>query len=222
MSQDIFSSWKVMKKEKHMKYYWLDIAKKLQALAQSGLAYSNNQYDTERYEELRNISADIMAKYTDIEIKTIKDLFCNETGYQTPKVDVRGVVFRDHKILMVREKLDDAWALPGGWADIGLTPGEVAAKETKEEAGLEVKPVRLLAIYDKKCHPHPPSPFHVYKIFIMCEIIGGTAASGLETSEVGFFGLNELPELSVERNTESQIGIMFEYLKNPNKEVIFD
>ncbi|HYE10676.1 MAG TPA: NUDIX hydrolase [Patescibacteria group bacterium] len=205
-----------------MKYYWLDIAKKLQALAQSGLAYSNNQYDTERYEELRNISADIMAKYTDIEIKTIKDLFCNETGYQTPKVDVRGVVFRDHKILMVREKLDDAWALPGGWADIGLTPGEVAAKETKEEAGLEVKPVRLLAIYDKKCHPHPPSPFHVYKIFIMCEIIGGTAASGLETSEVGFFGLNELPELSVERNTESQIGIMFEYLKNPNKEVIFD
>jgi ADP-ribose pyrophosphatase YjhB (NUDIX family)/uncharacterized protein YfkK (UPF0435 family) len=205
-----------------MKYYWLDIAKKLQALAQSGLAYSNNQYDTERYEELRNISADIMAKYTDIEIKTIKDLFCNETGYQTPKVDVRGVVFRDHKILMVREKLDDAWALPGGWADIGLTPGEVAAKETKEEAGLEVKPVRLLAIYDKKCHPHPPSPFHVYKIFIMCEIIGGTAASGLETSEVGFFGLNELPELSVERNTESQIGIMFEYLKNPNKEAIFD
>ncbi|MDF2530830.1 MAG: ADP-ribose pyrophosphatase [Clostridia bacterium] len=205
-----------------MEYYWLDIAKKLQALAQSGLAYSNNQYDTERYEELRNISADIMAKYTDIEVKTIKDLFCNETGYQTPKVDIRGVVFRDHKILMVREKLDGAWALPGGWADIGLTPGEVAAKETKEEAGLVVKPTKLLAIYDKKCHPHPPSPFHVYKIFIMCEVIGGTTAAGLETSDVGFFALNELPELSVERNTESQLRTMFEYHNNTYKKALFD
>ena len=144
-----------------MENYWLETAKKLQALAQSGLAYCNNQYDIERYEELRNISADIMAKYADIEIKTVKDLFCNETGYQTPKVDIRGAVFKDNKILMVREKLDGAWALPGGWADIGLTPMEVAVKEIKEEAGLEVKPIRLLAVFDKKRHPHPPSPYHI-------------------------------------------------------------
>jgi ADP-ribose pyrophosphatase YjhB (NUDIX family) len=205
-----------------MKYYWLEIAKKLQAMAQSGLAYSNNQYDTERYEELRNISADIMAKYADIKIETIKNLFCNETGYQTPKVDIRGVVFKDNKILMVREKLDGAWALPGGWGDIGFTPGEVAAKEIMEEAGLEVKPIRLLAIFDKKCHPHPPSPYHVYKLFIMCEIIGGNAAAGAEVSEVGYFNSFELPELSVERNTESQIRTMFEYLDNPDKETLFD
>ena len=101
-----------------MENYWLETAKKLQALVQSGLAYCNNQYDIERYEELRNISADIMAKYADIEIKTVKDLFCNETGYQTPKVDIRGAVFKDNKILMVREKLDGAWALPGGKASI--------------------------------------------------------------------------------------------------------
>lgn len=205
-----------------MELYWLEIAKKLQAIAQSGLAYSNNMYDTERYEELRNISAEILANYTNIGTEKIKVLFCNETGYQTPKVDIRAVVFRDSKILMVREKLDGAWALPGGWADIGLTPGEIAVKETKEEAGLDVRPVKLLAIMDKKCHPHPPSPYHVYKLFIMCEIVGGNLAAGMETSEVGFFERNELPELSVERNTVSQIKVMFEYFNDPSKEVMFD
>ncbi|MDF2593150.1 MAG: ADP-ribose pyrophosphatase [Clostridia bacterium] len=205
-----------------MENYWLETAKKLQAMAQSGLAYCTNQYDIERYEELRDISADMMSKYTDTEITMVKSLFCNETGYQTPKVDIRGVIFKDNKILMVREKLDGAWALPGGWADIGLTPGEVAVKEVKEEAGLEVKPIRLLAVFDKKCHPHPPSPYHVYKIFILCEIVGGSLRTGMETSDARFFGSHELPELSVERNTESQIKIMFEYLENPNKEAMLD
>lgn len=205
-----------------MELYWLEIAKKLQAMAQSGLAYSNNQYDTERYEELRNVSADIMAKYTDMKIEKIKDLFCNETGYQTPKVDIRSVVFKDNKILMVREKLDGAWALPGGWADIGLTPGEIAAKETKEEAGLDVKPIKLLAVFDKKRHMHPPSPYHVYKLFVMCDIVGGMMEAGMETSAVGFFEINKLPELSIERNTESQIIAMFEFLDNPSKETLFD
>jgi ADP-ribose pyrophosphatase YjhB (NUDIX family) len=205
-----------------MENYWLETAKKLQAMAQSGLAYCTNQYDIERYEELRDISADMMSKYTDTEITMVKSLFCNETGYQTPKVDIRGVIFKDNKILMVREKLDGAWALPGGWADIGLTPAEVAVKEVKEEAGLQVKPIRLLAVFDKKCHPHPPSPYHVYKIFILCEIVGGSLRTGMETSDARFFGSHELPELSVERNTESQIKIMFEYLENPNKEAMLD
>lgn len=205
-----------------MSTYWLDIAKKLQAMAQSGLAYCDNQYDIERYEELRNISAEIMSKYADIDITRVKDLFCNETGYQTPKVDIRGVVFENRKLLLVREKLDGAWALPGGWADIGLTPTEVAVKEIKEESGLEVKPIRLLAVLDKKCHPHPLSPYHVYKLFILCEITGGEAVAGLETSEVGFFGIDELPELSIERNTASQLRTMFEYLDNPDKEALLD
>lgn len=205
-----------------MENYWLETAKKLQALAQSGLAYCTNQYDIERYEELRDISADMMSKYTETEITMVKNLFCNETGYQTPKVDIRGVVFKDDKILMVREKLDGAWALPGGWADVGLTPGEVLVKEVMEEAGLEVKPIRLLAVFDKKCHPHPPSPYHVYKIFIKCEMVGGSLSAGMETSDARFFGSHELPELSVERNTESQVKTMFEYLENPKKETLFD
>jgi ADP-ribose pyrophosphatase YjhB (NUDIX family) len=137
-------------------------------------------------------------------------------------VDIRAVVFRDEKILMVREKSDGGWALPGGWADIGFTPTEVAIKEVREEAGFEVQPVKLLAILDKKCHPHPPSPYHVYKVFIQCDIVGGKGKEGMETSAVSFFGENEWPELSVERNTDSQIKMLFEYLRNPLKPVQCD
>jgi ADP-ribose pyrophosphatase YjhB (NUDIX family) len=205
-----------------MKYGWIETAKKIQAIAQSGLAYSDNKYDIERYEELREISIEIMSQFTDLEMEKVRDLFTNETGYQTPKVDVRGVVFKDGKILMVKEEIDNKWSLPGGWADVGLTPAEVTEKEVKEESGLDVKPIRLLAVLDKKKHPHPPSPYHIYKIFIQCEIIGGEAHSGLETSEVGFFDRNNLPELSIDRITESQMKMLFEYLDNPHKEVAFD
>ncbi|HEX2952942.1 MAG TPA: NUDIX hydrolase [Bacillota bacterium] len=205
-----------------MSLYWLDIAKRIQALAQSGLAYSENPYDIERYEVLRDLSIEIMAKYTDLDMTKVKDLFANETGYQTPKVDIRAVVFRDDKILMVKERIDGCWSMPGGWADIGLTPSEVAVKEVREEAGLEVKPIKLLAVFDKKCHPHPPSPYHVYKTFIQCKITGGEMTTGMETSEVRFFGIDELPQLSVERNTESQVRTMFEFLDTPEKTTLFD
>jgi ADP-ribose pyrophosphatase YjhB (NUDIX family) len=205
-----------------MIYNWIETAKKIQAIAQAGLAYSDNKYDIERYEELREISIEIMSQFTDLDMEKVKELFANETGYQTPKVDVRGVVFKDGKILMVKEVIDNRWSLPGGWADVGLTPAEVTVKEVKEESGLDVKPVKLLAVLDKKKHPHPPSPYHIYKLFVKCEIIGGEARSGLETSEVGFFDRNHLPELSIDRNTESQIMMLFEYLDNPNKEVVFD
>lgn len=133
-----------------MALYWLDVAKRIQALAQNGLAYSDNKYDIERYEELRNLSMEIMAEYADMDMTKVKDLFANENGYQTPKVDIRAVVFQDEKVLMVRERIDGCWSLPGGWADIGFTPAEIAVKEVREEAGFEVKPLRLLAVYDKK------------------------------------------------------------------------
>ncbi|WP_449619569.1 NUDIX hydrolase [Robertmurraya sp. Marseille-Q9965] len=201
---------------------WLEWAKQMQSIAQAGLTYSKDIYDIERFEQIRDMSIDILSKYTDMDETIIRDLFANETGYATPKVDVRAVVFRENKILMVRENMDGDWALPGGWGDIGLTPGEVAVKEVKEEAGFEVKATRLLGILDKKCHPHPPSPYHVYKIFIQCEIIGGQAEEGLETSAVGFFAENELPPLSVARNTESQIKWVFRYLHNPEEPVRFD
>lgn len=131
-------------------------------------------------------------------------------------------MFRDNKILLVQEKIDGAWALPGGWADIGLSPSEIAVKEIREESGFDTAAIRLLAVMDKKFHQHPPEPYHVYKLFIACEIIGGEATSGLETSAVGFFDEERLPSLSLERNTPEQIKTMFEFLRDPQKSVILD
>ena len=201
---------------------WLEFAKRVQALAQAGLTYAENSYDQERYEELSEISVAILAELSGEEVPRIKELFTNEIGYQTPKTDVRAVVFQEGKILMVREKIDNCWSLPGGWADVGFSPGEVAVKETREEAGLEVKPTKILAVLDKKFHPHPPSPYHTYKIFILCEVIGGALQQGSETLDVQYFDRSKLPELSTERGTVSQVKLMFEYLDNPAKETIFD
>lgn len=201
---------------------WLEWAKELQSIAQAGLTYSKDVYDLERFEMIRNISIDIMSKHTNVSGTLIKDLFANETGYATPKVDIRTVVFRENKILMVRENTDVGWSLPGGWGDIGLTPSEVAVKELKEESGFDAKAIKLIAVFDKKCHPHPPSPYHVFKMFIQCEIIGGQPKAGIETSAVGFYSENELPSLSIERNTESQIQVAFKHLHNPLEPVYFD
>jgi ADP-ribose pyrophosphatase YjhB (NUDIX family) len=203
-------------------FNWLEIAKRLEAIAQTGLTFTQNEYDRERYEEIREISHTIFHHYTDEPIEKIYDLFTKEKGYPTPKMDVRGVVFRDDKILLVREKLDNLWALPGGWADIGLTPNEVVIKEVKEESGLCVKPQRLLAVLDKKKHKHPPSPLHVYKLFILCQETGGEISAGLETLEVGFFDLRNLPDLSTERNTTEQIEMVYDLYKHPERLPVID
>ncbi len=205
-----------------MSYQWLEWAQRIQALSQSGLAFSKDIYDIERYEELRMISAEIMAEHTGLDMKKIKDLFLNDTGYQTPKVDVRGVIFQDDKILMVKEKLDDRWSLPGGFCDIGLSAAENIIKEIKEESGYDAVPTKLLAVWDKNKHPHPPEPFHYYKLFIQCEIIGGQPMTGIETSAIKFFSESEIPSLSANRVVESQIKTLFEFLRNPNKETLFD
>ena len=205
-----------------MEQKWLDWAKQLQSIAQTGLTYSKDVYDLERFELIRQISMEIMSEQTGVVMENIKDLFANETGYATPKVDIRAVVFRDNKILLVKEKLDGDWSLPGGWADIGLTPSEVAVKEVKEESGFDVNATRLLAVHDKKCHPHPPSPFHVYKMFILCEIFGGQPTVGIETSAVEFFSEHELPPLSTARNTKNQIEMAFKSLNNDLEPVYLD
>ncbi|WP_349730250.1 NUDIX hydrolase [Peribacillus frigoritolerans] len=201
---------------------WLEWAKQLQSIAQAGITYSKDVYDLERFELIRNISVEILSQQTDMDKTVLKSLFASETGYATPKVDIRAVVFRDNKILMVRENSDGDWALPGGWGDIGLTPSEVAIKEVKEESGFEVKAIKLLGVLDKNCHPHPPSLYHVYKMFIQCEIIGGQPIKGIETSAVEFFAENELPTLSKARNTRTQIEMAFRNLKNPQEPVYFD
>ncbi|MCM3409690.1 NUDIX hydrolase [Metabacillus litoralis] len=197
---------------------WLEWAKQLQAISQAGLTYSKDIYDLERFELIRKISIEILSQHTDVDQEMIKHLFANETGYATPKVDIRGVVFKDHKILMVKENTDGGWSLPGGWGDIGLSPSEVVVKEVKEESGFDVKAVKLIGILDKKCHPHPPSPYHVYKIFILCEIIGGQAKEGIETSAVDFFAEDQLPQLSEERITKSQIQLAFKHLYHHSQE----
>ncbi|HEY4553617.1 MAG TPA: NUDIX hydrolase [Bacillaceae bacterium] len=201
---------------------WLDWAKRIQSISQAGLAFSKDVYDRERFEELRTISTEIMAEYTGLEMKKIVDLFNNETGYQTPKADVRGVVFKEGNILMVREKYDDKWSLPGGFCDIGLSPSENIVKEMKEESGFEVLPKRLLAVLDSHKHPHPPQAYHYYKMFILCEVTGGAAAVGTETYDIDFFPKDRLPPLSLNRNTETQIKMLFEFFKNPHKDTIFD
>ncbi|MCG3087452.1 NUDIX hydrolase [Sporosarcina cyprini] len=205
-----------------MSHLWLEWTKRIQAIAQSGLAFSKDIYDIERYEELREISVEMMAAHTDLEIVKIRELFTNDEGYQTPKNDVRGVVFKDGRILMVKEKADDKWALPGGFCDIGLSPSENVVKEIKEESGYDVVPVRLLALFDKNKHPHPPEAYHYYKIFILCELIGGEASAGGETSSIDFFAEDQLPRVSANRNTECQIKTMFEFLRDPLKETILD
>jgi ADP-ribose pyrophosphatase YjhB (NUDIX family) len=203
-------------------YPWLEMAKRLQALAQAGLEYSENKYDIDRYEQIRQLSLEIMRDFTKLPMKRLVDVFASEKGYQTPKVDVRGVVFRGNTILLVKETIDGCWSVPGGWADVGLTPFEVARKEVFEEAGLDVTPVRLLAVLDKIRHNHPPDLFHIYKIFVLCEEKGGILRKGMETSEVGFFSPDKLPPLSAPRITEEQIRLMFEYKDNPAKEAVCD
>ncbi|QHT61402.1 NUDIX hydrolase [Paenibacillus lycopersici] len=206
-----------------MQLKWLDWAKQIQAISQAGLAYSKDMYDLERFEQLRSLSIEIMHAYTDVETTKIRDLFASDSGYQTPKVDVRGVIIdEEDRILLVKERLDGAWALPGGWADIGLSAKENVVKEVREEAGLDVTASELLGIADKKFHAHPPSPNHVYKIFIRCDVRGGQAAAGMETTEVGYFGEDELPELSLERNTPEQIRALFEMKRHPERRLLFD
>lgn len=201
---------------------WLKWAMELQAIAQAGLEYSKDVFDLERFEMIRELSVEIMEEYTEVEPEKLRELFANETGYATPKVDVRGIVFSEGKILLVKEKADGKWALPGGWGDIGYSPSEVVVKEVWEESGYIVEAKRLIAVIDKKFHPHPPSPYYIYKHFILCQLVGGQATTGIETSEVQFFSEDALPPLSLGRNTESQIHLAFKYLHNPEEPVYFD
>ncbi|MFD1064850.1 NUDIX hydrolase [Oceanobacillus locisalsi] len=201
---------------------WLTWAKQIQSIAQAGLTFTNDMYDRERYEQLRTLSIEIMNAYTDLEFESIRDLFARETGYQTPKVDVRGVIFKDDRILMVREKHDDAWALPGGFCDIGESPRENVIKEIQEESGFHVQPTKLLAVFDTNKHAHPPQPYQYYKLCIQCAIISGAGSLGMETKGIGFFAEDNLPNLSLNRNTETQIKRLFEFFRDPEKSTFFD
>lgn len=206
---------------------WLSIAQRLQALAQAGLAYESNQFDAERYQEIHALSMQMMANLTGQPAAQLSSLFATETGYPTPKVDVRAVLFRGtEEILMVQEKMDgNRWSLPGGWADVGHTPYEVAVKEAWEETGLETQAVRLLALLDKKQHAHPPQPWYVYKAFVLCRITGGALQSDTaETAEVRWVHRTELPQLdlSTDRVTLAQLETMLEFARHPELPTLCD
>lgn len=186
---------------------WLRWARRLQAIAQSGLTYAADPYDAERYRQIRGIAAEISASRSGATAGFVEDLFSGEAGYATPKVDVRAFVLNgEGEVLLVREREDGLWTLPGGWADVGESPGESVEREVEEESGYAVRAVRLLALWDRDKHPHPPIPFHAYKVFFLCELLGGRPLeSSTETSGVGFFAREALPELSLGRVTPGQI-----------------
>lgn len=202
---------------------WLDWAKRLQAIAQNGLTFTEGHFDVERYEQVRQIAAEMLADKTDAKTEDVLELFVREQGYATPKVDVRGATFRDGKILLVKETSDGKWSLPGGWADAGESPSESVEREFWEESGFSVKAKRLAAVYDRSKHPHKPlMHYHVYKLFFICEITGGEATTSCETEEVAFFDENDLPELSITKILPEQIARMFEYHRRPELPVDFD
>jgi ADP-ribose pyrophosphatase YjhB (NUDIX family) len=201
---------------------WLRRAQRLAALAQTGLSYAQDPYDRGRYEEVRRLAAEMLAEGAGTEPGPWAELLAAEAGYATPKVDVRAAVFRDGQILLVRERSDGMWTLPGGWADVGEAPGVAAAREVEEESGYRVRTAKLLAVYDKLLHQHPPEAFHIYKLFFRCDLQGGAPTASDETTEVGFFAEEALPPLSLPRVTVAQVRRMFEHARQPMLPTDFD
>jgi ADP-ribose pyrophosphatase YjhB (NUDIX family) len=200
---------------------------RLKNIADIGLLYAKDGYDTERYEELRDMSLKMMSRLTDTPLSILSHFYVKEQDYPTPKVDVRAFILNEKKeILLVREQADGLWSLPGGWADIGFTASEVVIKEVKEETGLDVETTQLLAVFDKKCHPHPPQSFYVYKMVFLCKSlnINGLYAfdKGFDVLNVGFFAVENLPPLSENRILASQIKMLFEHVEHGKMDAIFD
>ncbi len=204
---------------------WLTWTRELQAIAQTGLAFVRDPYDRERYEMLRALASRIMAAHTATPAERIEALFAGESGYATPKTDVRGAAFDDKsRLLMVREAADsNRWTLPGGWADVNLTAAESVIKEMREESGLVVSVRKLAAVWDRTRQGHSPGVFSCCKLFFICDIMGGTAATGPETSEVGWFAEDELPDdLSLGRVLSSQLRRMFVHAREATLPTEFD
>ena len=195
-------------------------AKELQSLAQAGLFYGHDIYDKERYQRIREISAEMMLMRADVSAEKIRGLFCNDEGYQTPKVDTRAAIFSDGKILLVCEK--GKWSMPGGWCEFNLSPADNIVKETKEEAGLDVHVKMVISVQDRDKHNLPPYAYGVVKIFYLCEVIGGEFIENIETSESRYFSKEELPELAEEKCNKEQILMCFEAYQSNNWTDIFD
>lgn len=203
--------------------HWLTWARQLQAIAQTGLTFTNDVYDQERYQAIRRIAAEMAAEGAGIQDSNrILTLFQHETGYSTPKVDVRAAVFRCNRILLVKEHEDGCWTLPGGWADIGDSPSMAAVREVKEESGYEVVATKIAAVFDRNKHNHPPFPFHAYKLYFLCDLVGGAPAISHETDAVDFFPEDALPPLSLTRVTPAIIAHLFDHHRHPEWPTSYD
>ena len=198
----------------------INMAMELQSIAQNGLAYTRDAFDKERFERVREISAEIMAMKTELPLEKVKNVFCGEYGYQTPKLDTRAAIFQDGKILLVKEQ--GGWSLPGGWCDYNQRPASNTMKVAKEEAGLDVEPVKLIAIQDRNLHNFPQYANPICKIFFLCRALGGSFQENIETTESGFFSLEELPALNGDKNTLEQIEMCFDAAADPDWKTLFD
>ncbi len=194
---------------------WLEWAKELQFIAQAGLTYSKDAFDIERFERIREISAEIVSRQTGLPLEKVKDLFCNEEGFQTPKLDTRAAIFKANRILLVKEK-NGTWSLPGGWVDVNQT---IKSNTIKEEAGLDVEATRIIAVQDRNLHNLPPYAYNVCKVFVLCEAKGGDFQPNIES---GYFSLDEIPPLAEEKNNKEQIEMCFAAYRDKDWEVQFD
>jgi ADP-ribose pyrophosphatase YjhB (NUDIX family) len=198
-------------------------AQRLSALSQSGINFTTSDFEKDRYEQIQEIAHQMMSAALTIDQKEFDKAMTSELGYVTPKVGVRGAVFKEDKVLLVKEKMDGNWAMPGGWADVGISPADNVVKEIKEESGIDARPTKLIAVYDRNKRVHGPRlPIHIYKLIFLCEMTGGELTASIETDAADFFSLDDLPPLSLLRTTPEQIQRAYEHNLNPNLATDFD
>jgi ADP-ribose pyrophosphatase YjhB (NUDIX family) len=200
---------------------WLGWAQEIFSLSQAGLTYSRNEYDIERYKQLQKIAAEMIAAQSELSGEAVLESFSMQAGYITPKIDVRGAVIRDGQILLIQERADGRWAMPGGWADLGNAPASVAEREVWEESGFQVRAEKVVAVIDAN-RIEPMEFYHAYKIIFLCKLLDGEPRTSYETLAVGFFDRNQLPPLSTYRTNESMLQEVFAHLENPERPTAFD
>ena len=200
---------------------FLNLAREIFSLSQAGLAYCKNEFDLGRYRRLQEIAAEMLASQSELTRESVLNSFSMQAGYITPKIDVRGAVVRDGKILLVHERIDNRWAMPGGWADLGEVPSEMVAREVREESGFEVRVEKLVAVYDAN-RIEPMEFYHAYKLIFLCTIIGGEPQTSIETLGVDFFAPDTLPPLSEFRTNRTMIAEVFAHLAAPNRPTYFE
>ena len=201
---------------------WLAWAREIQALAQTGLAYSESEYATQRYQRLMEIAAEIIHSHAGLAVGPLLESFVAQPGYATPKVDVRGAVLQGGRILLVQERSDGRWCMPGGWADVGDLPSAVVVREVWEESGFQVAPRKVLGVYDANRSGTPLEFYHAYKVIFLCELEGGNARPSDETSDVDFFSFDNLPPLSANRTNERHLAEVQAHLQDPDRPAAFD